>query len=227
MIHSELPVSVLRGVTQTIRKIGLVSAKPEKDQPPDFLVVMNVPALIGLRDAAYLRAVELFRKPLFSLPEPERIRLYENISTCLGDALATGERVAPGSTLPDASPLLESTRYLDSAVRAILLLLREERQLFEREKALTQWFGADFSTSLRNAEDVVNNVEVNLYHSLQEFIDLGEPPFLRLRELTRNAFSPNEIERYDKAFNEFQSLYRARTRVGDREDAANRGAHGA
>jgi hypothetical protein len=227
VIRSELPGSVLRGVTQTIRKIGLTSAKPEKDRPPDFLVAMNVSALIGMRDAAYLRAVELFRKPLFSLPEPERIRLYEGMSTCLGDALATGERVVPGSTLPDAMPFLESIRYFDSAVQAILLLLREEHHLFAREKALSQWFGPDFSASLRNAEDVVNNVEVNLYHSLQEFIDLGEAPFVRLRELTRNAFSPNEIERYDKAFNEFQSFYRTRTRIGDREDPANHATHGA
>jgi hypothetical protein len=224
VIRSELPGSVLRGVTQTIRKIGLTSAKPENDSSPDFLVVMNVPALIGMRDAAYLRAIELFRKPLFSLPETERIRLYEGMSTCLGNALTAGERAIPGSSLPDPLPLLESIRYLDSAVQAILLLLREEHQLFEREKALTLWFGSDFSTTLRNAEDVVNNVEVNLYHSLQEFIDLGEAPFLRLRELTRNAFSKNEVERYDKALGEFQTLYRAKTRIGDREESANHGS---
>jgi len=214
VIRSELPGSVLRGVTQTIRRIGLPGIRAERARPPDFLVGMNAPALMGLRDAACLRAVELFRQPLFSLPEPERIRLYGEMVACLGEAIAAGERIAPSASLPDDGPLMDFLRHLESVLQAILLLLAQEQRLFGREKALGQWLGTDFGTALRNAEEVVNGAEMNLYHALQGMIELADTPFIRLRESLRGTLPKGEVERYDKAFAEFHAHYRRRFRMG-------------
>jgi hypothetical protein len=212
VIRSELPGSVLRGVTQTIRKIGLTSIRPEKERTPDFLVGMNTPALTGIRDAACLRALELFSQPVFSLPEPERIRLYEEMVACLEEAVAAGERLVPGG-VPDPAPMMDYLRHLSGMLQAILLLLHREQSLFAREKALAQWLGADFGTALRNTEEVVNGAEVSLYHALQRMIELADTPLARFREAVRGGFSKAEAERHDKAFAEFRGRYRARFRI--------------
>lgn len=215
MISSDLPSSVLRGVTQTIRRLGGLGTKAKPEPGHDYLVTMNAPALMGLRDAACLRTIELFRQSLFSLPEAERIQVYQGMIACLKEAMTANSRVLSATTLPDSTPVTEFFQHLHGVLETIVLMLTHGQRLFAREKLLTQWLGGSFNAVLNTNEEVVNNLEINLYHVLQELVNLAEPALIKFRELSRVAMSHNEIERYDKAFREFQEHYRANLRVDD------------
>jgi len=215
-MRPDLSASVLRSVTQTFRKIGF-AARPEPTRRSDYLVIMNAPALMGMRDAACLETIAALRQPLFSLSEAERLRLYQGINTCLEEAAAAHARVIPEPGMPDAAAAAEFLNQLQAALQAVTLLVAQGQQLFSREKILSQWLGGDYSLYLRHAEETINNLEIELYHMLQELTELAETPLAKFRDAARAALSRPEAERYDKALAEYRTHYRAVLQLTARE----------
>lgn len=195
-------------VKDTIRKI----TTGDETSPPNPLVVMNIPPLMARRDAAYDRAIHLLREHIFSLPEEERRSVYATVLELLEVAIDATKSIprskkSRGKQTSEPGPILQYLSLLNDTIQAALALVKHELILFKEEKALSNFIGSEISSQFISTEEIFSNSEMNIYHCISDLIDMAEPAIARNREYRKKSFTKNELDRYNKALNEFTSLY--------------------
>jgi hypothetical protein len=139
---------------------------------------MNIPPMMARRDAAYDVSKYLLRDHLFSYPEEGRSEIYEYV-----------------------------LKLLDVAIENTATMVKHELIMFEDESKLTEFMGSDISNQFRSTDEIFSNSEMNIYHCISELVDIAEPTMEKYREYWKKAFPKTELNRYRKAFAEFESLY--------------------
>jgi len=177
----------------------------------DPLVTMNNPPMMARRDAAYDRAAKLLRDNIFSKTEPERDAIYADIMKLLDVAMENTKLIlAPakkGQKAPEQEPMFDYLKLLRDTVSAAKTLVSHEILLSAGEKEMSTFLGAQVIEMFHGADDIFSDSEMNIYHCVIELLDTAEPAILRYREHRKRAFDKSDLDRYNKAFGEFETLY--------------------
>lgn len=215
--------NVFDKVRKTFQKIAL-SAVSEDQQNLSNLVLMNTPPLAARRDSAYNRAIELLRQHIFAMPEQSRSLIYEAILKLLEEAVdatraITLSPLAGKEPKVGPGPMLQYLLLLKHTLTAASALVHHELILFQDEKSLTSFIGSEISSQFISTEEIFSNSEMNVYHSINDLVDLAEPAIKRHREQRKRSFSKADLARYHKSLAEFQTLHNKIGRIDDEEKA--------
>lgn len=201
---------IIRGVTQTLKKVTFSSSKAERFSQ-DHLITMNVPVIMARRDAAYDRAVYLLGRPLFSFPEKTRSELYGCILKLLNIAIEAGRSISlpyEPTEKQTADPINQYLLLLIDTVQAAFALVNHELILFQEKEDLSHFIGKKVTTQIKNTDEIFCNSEMNIYHCINELIELSETAMTRFREGYKRSFSKENRDRYEKSLKESTELYR-------------------
>lgn len=176
----------------------------------DLLVKMNLPPLMGRRDAAYDRASRLIQEDIFAGDEQSRRRIYGEINGLL--TLAADDTRAILQTL--SSP---DTEKREKKLLKLILMLLNISQLLEsivhlqaglfRNTGNTPLWDFDVrrgDAELARNEKNLSETEINLANQMRSYFDRTSDKIRRYREYTIKSFSKSNFQRYRKAF-EFSS----------------------
>lgn len=201
------------GVLDKVKKTFLRMASPfDSDASKlDPLVSMNYPPMMARRDSSYDRAVKLLRDNVFSRTESERLELYSAILMLLNVAMEnTRVILAPakkGMKVPDREPMLDYLKLLCDTVGAARTLVSHELMLSSNERQMGAFLGAQVIQQFHSTDEIFSDSEMNIYHCVIELVDSAESALLRYREHRKRAFDKADLDRYNKAFAEFEILY--------------------
>lgn len=197
---------VFNSVKKTFTRIGFSSGDRKQHQEP--LIFMNVPAIMARRDSAYDRAIHLLCEHIFTLKERERRDIYEAVLKLLGVAIDATQAIVIGTREKiEADPILQYLRILFDTVNAAFALVKHEMVLFKDEKSMASFIGNKITSQFITAEEIFSNSEMNIFHSINDLIDIAESAIARNREFRKKSFSKSDLKRYNKALAEFGMLY--------------------
>lgn len=177
----------------------------------DFLVLMNIPPLMGRRDAAYDRAEQLLSENLFSHPDQERKEIYLQAVSMLEIAIRDTEAIVTALYRDDKS--FKETKFLrylvmlKNTVQAANDLVEHELSLFKEEELLSEFIGNDITGPLRKTDEIFGESEMSIAQCVSELQRISRPQINRYRDYSRKSFSRSNLERYNKAFNEFCRIF--------------------
>ena len=112
-----------------------------------------------------------------------------------------------GMKTPDREPMLDYLKLLRNTVAAAKTLVSHELDLSKNEKEMGSFLGSQVIQLFHSADDIFSDSEMNIYHCVIELIESAEPAILRYREHRKRAFDKIDLDRYCKAFVEFEILY--------------------
>jgi hypothetical protein len=208
--HSE----VLAKVKKTIRQMA--PSRPRR-QSADYLVLMNIPPLMGRRDAAYDRAEQLLNNNLFANRDQERKEIYLKAVSMLEIAIRDTEAIVTALYQDDKgfkeTKFLRYLAVLKNTVQAANDLVEHELSLFKEEDMLSEFIGNDITGQLRKTDEIFGESEMSIAQCVSELQTISRSQITRYREYSKKSFSRHNLERYSKAFNEFSRIYTENTLV--------------
>jgi len=180
-------------------------------QTADYLVLMNIPPLMGRRDAAYDRAEQFLSNDLFAHQDQERKDIYLKAVAMLEIAICDTEAIVTALYHDDKgfkeTKFLRYLAVLKNTVQAANDLVEHELSLFKEEDMLSEFIGNDLTGQLRKTDEIFGKSEMNIAQCFSELQAVSHSHILRYREYSRKSFSRHNLERYDKAFNQFSQIY--------------------
>jgi len=202
--HSE----VLAKVKKTIRQMAPVK---HRHQNADYLVLMNIPPLMGRRDAAYDRAEQLLGDNLLSHHDQERKEIYLKAVAMLEITIRDTEAIVTALYQDDKgfkeTKFLRYLVVLKNTVQAANDLVEHELSLFKEEDMLSEFIGNDISGQLRKTDEIFSESEMSIAQCVAELQTISRAQITRYREYSKKSFSRRNLERYNKAFSEFSRIY--------------------
>jgi len=167
------------------------------------LMEMNLAVFTARRDAAFAQLKHLTRNIRPKGTHQQRIRFY---GTCLGlaqDALMATRR----SQVQDAGVLIHYFTLLRDMVKAQLALLTHETTLAQESRAFLRLLGRRTMAELRSATMAFSTGEKNVFHAIDDLLDLGEPILEKDTKQRWKRFSDDDQRRYQIALKEFSAYY--------------------
>ncbi len=218
---------MLDGVKKTLGRLPMIGTKMATGSPPHstpkngdhLLTHMNIPALAARQDAAYDRAVSLLSGDIFSLSEQTRRELYAAVLKLLDISRKTS--LSLPSTTTDrheprhVNPIHQYLTLLKDTVQAAYALVTHEMIIFQEEKQLSDFIGSEVSTQFRSTDEIFSDSEMNVFHCVNDLIEMAQPAIARQRERMQKSFSKSVMERYEKSLKEFTALYKT---IGRKEE---------
>jgi len=205
---------VLAKVKKTIRQMA--PSRPRR-QSADYLVLMNIPPLMGRRDAAYDRAEQLLNNNLFANRDQERKEIYLKAVSMLEIAIRDTEAIVTALYQDDKgfkeTKFLRYLAVLKNTVQAANDLVEHELSLFKEEDMLSEFIGNDITGQLRKTDEIFGESEMSIAQCVSELQTISRSQITRYREYSKKSFSRHNLERYSKAFNEFSRIYTENTLV--------------
>lgn len=206
---------VLDKVKRTFQR--MTSFEPEGPRL-DPIVTMNNPPMMARRDATYDRAVTLIRNNLFSMSEGDRGKTYSAILELLEVSIANTRIILShnrkGQKSQEQEPMLDYLTLLRDSVMAANTLVSHEIMLTEDEREMSAFLGSTIIEQFRAADDIFADSEMNIYHCVIELIDTAQPAISRYRDHRKRSFQKIDLDRYNKAFAEFETVYSKLGRAG-------------
>ena len=198
---------MLSTVKKTLQKMTLT---PDDNQASEHdLATMNVPPLMARRDAAYDRAIELLEQNMFSHTEEERRVIYEGVIELLNVSIDNTKAIInPTKTKDTFGAMLQYLILLNDTVRSANVLVKHELIMLREERDISNFIGKKAQSQFRAADKIFSNSEMNIFHSITELIDIAAPAIKKYRSFRLRTFGKNNLDRYNKALNEFKLLYR-------------------
>ncbi len=198
---------MINRVRKTFKKMTFGSDTAPKRET---LVTINLAPLMARRDAAYERALELISDDLFSHSDEKRSEIYQSIASLLEIAIEASKitsKPTRHSENPEERAILQYLLLLNDTVQAAARLAKHEVILYEDENALSDFIGEEITSQFRSADEVFSDSEMNVFHCIQDLIEIANISVKRNREYGKKNFSKPEQARYDKAYMEFEDLY--------------------
>lgn len=181
----------------------------DSHQSEHNLAMMNVPALMARRDAAYDRAVELLEQNIFSHSEEERRIVYEGVLELLNVCIENTKAIInPAKNKDTLGAMLQYLVLLNDTVRSANVLVKHELIMLREERDISMFIGKKAQSQFRAADKIFSNSEMNIFHSITELIDIAASAIKRYRAVRLRAFDKSNLDRYKKALTEFNLLYR-------------------
>ncbi len=194
----------------------MAPSKPRRHSA-DYLVLMNIPPLMGRRDAAYDRAEQLLSDNLFAHRDQERKEIYLKAVSMLEIAIRDTDAIVTALYHDDKgfkeTKFLRYLAVLKNTVQAANDLVEHELSLFKEEDMLSEFIGNDITGQLRKTDEIFGESEMSIAQCVSELQSISRSQITRYREYSKKSFSRHNLERYNKAFNEFSKIYTENTVV--------------
>lgn len=190
------------------KRFGLLASSPPSEAAPvDFLVKMNLPPLMGRRDAASERIVESAGGDIFACPAGERNQFYRRMTELTSVIVADTEAIMGTLSSPDTETRERRVLQFWLLVRELALTLemmtRVGEKLFHPVRDLT----VELPEPSPRDEKLLSETEISLVNQIRELFESARPQLERYRSYARNSFSKSNAERYNKAYKEYLRLY--------------------
>ncbi|MCF6176221.1 MAG: hypothetical protein L3J71_10695 [Victivallaceae bacterium] len=199
------------GVIKKVKRaFHRITPSRSRREGSSFLIVMNVPPLMGRRDSACQCMIDLLRTDIFSLSEAERSTLYKNALELIDIILkSTVDISAATRDLKNEREkrLFKYFSLLLELVQAALALVEPAIILQNDEASIQGVLGGSDSTQLRQLEEVLSESEINIIQSLNDFIASSQAQLIIDREISMRSLPRQNQERYSKSFEEFKRRY--------------------
>ncbi|MFA7231503.1 MAG: hypothetical protein WC071_09560 [Victivallaceae bacterium] len=200
---------VISKVKNTIMKMS--QGKTHKVHQDNHLVKLNLPPLIGRRDAAYDQVEQLLRDNLFAHPDAERKEIYSEAVTLLEIAIKDSEYIVITLNSDESGSrekrLLSYLELLRNIVKAAAELVAYELSLFQDETNLHKFIGDSISGQLRKTDLVFSESEMSIAQNISDLLETSRPQISRYREYAIKSFGQHNAARYHRAFEEYNKLY--------------------
>lgn len=203
---------VLRRVRNTFHKMAF-SYHGGISSSPHPMTTLNVAPQTGRRDAALEQALILLKVKMFSYSEADRSQIYHNILELLEECIRTSKHIcniSSGHKLENEESLMRYLILLNDTVQAAATMLFQQQSIIDDESSVNDFIGTDMSSQFQRADEILANSEMNLYHCINEMLEISLPRIMQYREYCTKILPRKDFKRYEKAFAEFQLLYGGR-----------------
>lgn len=207
---------VLNAARRTFGFLPLMRSRGSGGAPKsgEHLAKMNCPAHMARQDAAYDRAMSLINGNIFSCDAERRSSIYETVLKLLDIAIQAKLSIstpmaAQGGAPRGEDPILQYLCLLRDTIQAAYALVTHEMVLFKEEKQLSSFIGSEIANQFRSTDEIFTNSEMNIFHSVNDLSDMASAAIARHRDRAMRALPQQDVERYKKAFDEFNGLYSA------------------
>ena len=183
---------------------------------------MNLPPLMGRRDAAYDEASRMLTDDLFAGGDELRGSSYKRIGGLLRCASADTTAILALLSSPDTAvrerKLLAFFSMLAKTVAALEWFVELEASVFrDGDDALRDFKSVQTGTELARGERMVAETEQDIVNQLRNFFERTQPRVMHYRSYARKNFSPDNAGRYERSFRFYLKVYHD---GGDISDAA-------
>lgn len=189
------------------------SGTPRKQaRQADHLVKMNLPPLMGRRDAAYDRAREFICRDLFALDELGRRRVYCAITSLLRSASDDTEAMLITLSSPDTELREKQMLYLllmmYNIAQSLVNFTELEDELFSDESSPIRGLAiAPNENELARNEKLLSEAEISVVNQMRSYFERTQTRINRYRGYTSKSFSTSNASRYNKAYDAYSRLY--------------------
>ena len=209
-LHNEL-LSRVKRTWEMLRP----SAPPHKpSRSADHLIKMNLPPLLGRRDAAYDCVSTLIAdQELFARDEAWRQKHYGIIAGLLESAAEDTKSILRTLSSPDTASREQDLYDLIALFRDIVQVLEDFTRLgsavLNEEHPTFKRFGIRYTDAERLRGDrLVSDVELSTVNQLRVSCSRALPTITRSREYTAKSFSKPYASRYQKAYDAYTGIFR-------------------
>ena len=191
---------------------GLDLAKRPASHRANALGKMNLPPLMGRRDAAYDEAAKMLTCDLFASGEEQRRHSYRRIGALLRcaeeDTSAIIALLSSPDTLVRERKLLAFFSMLAKTVAALEWFVELESSVFsEGDEQLRDFKAVQTGAELARGERMVAETEQDIVNQLRNFFERTQPRVMHYRGYARKSFSPDNAARYQRSLDFYTGVY--------------------
>jgi hypothetical protein len=201
--------NVLAKVKNTINKVK--EAQADKPSQNDYLVKMNIPPLLGRRDAAYDRVEILLADKLFTYSDLERKKIYEAAVTLLDTVLKDSQEILIAldikKRIEQEKSFICFLELLYSIIEAASNLVDYELSLYNEESTVNKFLGSAIEEQMRETDDIISDSEMTIVQSINGLFEITRTQLDKLREYSRRSFTRYNAAKYKKSFAEYTRIF--------------------
>lgn len=164
----------------------------------DLLTKVNLPSMMGRRDAAYDAAFKLSRMDIFSKDENAQSKICLNMMGILDLCIQDTNAIINILSSPDTVSREEQYLFLQQNIRNLLGIWARMIRAKEYMQSGTQK-----DDPLRREEKMLENFEISLVNRIKFIFEDAQSRVLRYRGYMTKSFSKPYAERYEKSFTEY------------------------
>ena len=177
----------------------------------DYLVKMNLPPLLGRRNAIFSQAARLLKGDLFAIPDLERQTILNSCVNLLDEAINNTEAIimtlSNADTAAREHPLHTFFVLVRDLVESAAKLTTFGDSLEKDNRAMIKFFGSDFNKSLNKSQTTFASCELHIVSIAQQMIKDAEKPIKRYWQYTIGSFNQHSAQRYQHAFDRTTAIY--------------------
>ena len=166
----------------------------------DLLTKVNLPSMMGRRDAAYDAAFKLSRMDIFSKDENAQSKICLNMMGILDLCIQDTNAIINILSSPDTVSREEQYLFLQQNIRNLLGIWARMIRAKEYMQSGTQK-----DDPLRREEKMLENFEISLVNRIKFIFEDAQSRVLRYRGYMTKSFSKPYAERYNKSFTEYSA----------------------
>ena len=175
---------------------------------------MNLPPLMGRRDAAYDEAAKMLTDDFFSVGGESRRRSYRRIGALLRCAEEDTHAILALLSSPDTTvrerKLLAFFNMLAKTVTALEWFVELESTVFsDGDEQLRDFKAVQTGAELARGERMVAETEQDIVNQLRNFFERTQPRVMHYRGYARKSFSRDNAARYERALEFYTGVYGA------------------
>ena len=173
---------------------------------------MNLPPLMGRRDAAYDEAAKMLTDDFFSVGGESRRRSYRRIGALLRCAEEDTHAILALLSSPDTMvrerKLLAFFNMLAKTVTALEWFVELEATVFsDGDEQLRDFKAVQTGAELARGERMVAETEQDIVNQLRNFFERTQPRVMHYRGYARKSFSRDNAARYERALEFYTGVY--------------------
>lgn len=171
----------------------------------DFLTKVNLPSMMGRRDAAYNAAFNLSKMDIFAKSEETQSNICLNMMGILDLAIQDTNAIINILSSPDTVSREEQYLFLQQNLRNLLGIWARmiKAQEYMQKSSSAKSFYSSGADPLASEEDMLENFEISLVNRIKFIFQDAQPKVLRYRGYMTKSFSKSYAERYKKSFEEY------------------------
>lgn len=179
---------------------------------PDTMVKLNMPPLMGRRDAAFDLAAELIRSDLFAYDELKRVEIYQNIVELLAYAARDTKAILFTLSSPDTELREHWLLNFIIIMRDIALTLgcigNVEHSFYSGANSVWDELRGDDPEKTVEDARIVGTAQLRIAQNLRAINERGSGKIMRYRGYAAKSFSAYNAKRYQNSYAEYHKLYR-------------------
>ena len=171
----------------------------------DFLTKVNLPSMMGRRDAAYESAFNLSQMDIFAKDEEAQSKICLNMMGILDLAIQDTNAIINILSSPDTVSREEQYLFLQQNIRNLLGIWARmiKAKEYMQKSVSAKSFYASGADPLAREENMLENFEISLVNRIKFIFQDAQPKVLRYRGYMTKSFSKPYAERYHKSFAEY------------------------